>query len=559
MPWRGASYEGEFPSLGWQLVEFWEEYLKVPAGPLAGKPMVLTDDQVQFFVRLYALTPGGRFVYRRAQRRRSKGAGKSPEGGMFVIGEFCGPVFFDGWDSEGEPVGVTRWYPWVQVTAVSEDQDENLYGPLKEMLSESALNADNGGPVDCGDTRMRFKDGRPGLIEPVTSAAGSREGQPITAAAQEETHLWFPSKKGPTLARTQRRNTDKTVGRCVEFTNAPALGEGSVAEATMTAGEKGEKGLLISAIEAPFVENIKDPENRREVIKALKVAYDDGAGKPVRWVDINRLYEGLMDSDSTEADGYRYFFNIARKSENRAFDITQFDSLAEKGGATRRWAEAGYGDIAEISASTIPDDTPVILLFDGARKRDSTVFTAWTVGGEDTKPKHHHVASWSRPWHADADYRHPRAEYRSAAREFVASHRVVLFAYDSSFHELDSLYEDWTDEFGDYDPKSPGGLMYAYPTATGKLMDGAIRQVTEDMREGRFAHDGNATVRSHVSNAVLAKNNGGWQMLVKEKDSLKIDGAVTFTFGYDLLDLGRQIAAEANKVSVYEERGLVEL
>jgi hypothetical protein len=427
MPWRGAGYEGEFPSLGWDLIDWWEEHLRVPAGPLYGQRIRLTADQKQFWVRFYALDEKGRRRYRRGSRRAAKGKGKSPEGGMFCIGEFCGPVQFDGWSVDGEPVGKPRDYPWVQVAACSEEQDHNLYGPMREMLAGSDLIDSQ--RIDLGKTRVEFADGRPGKIEPVSASAGAREGQPITAAALEDTHLWFPSKGGPKLAAVLRRNAGKTNGVTCEFTNAPSLGEGSVAEMTLDAAAKGASGLLYDSMEGSAVEDPKDPANREAVLVSLREAYDNGDPKKpgtVPWVDVERQYAETQDPDVTEADLFRFYLNIARKTENRAFDPTEFDALAEPG--------------------PIPDE-PLVLMFDGARTRDCAVFSAWTIG---ETPKHFHVAHWSRPWNASAGYQHPRNEYKSAAREFIASHDVVLFAYDSSFHELDSLYDDWLDEFGEF-------------------------------------------------------------------------------------------------------------
>lgn len=518
MPWRGPEYEGEFPSLGWDLIDFWEAHLKVPAGPLYGQPFLLTLDQKQFFVRLYALTPGGQRVYRRGSRVGPKGKGKSPEGGLFAIGEFAGPVQFDGWDANGEPVGRMRDYPWVQIAAVSEEQDQNLYGPLREMLAESDLAADNGGHVDIGKTRFEFKDGMPGKMEPVSASAGSREGQPITAAALEETGLWFPSQGGVKLAGTLRRNCSKTQGTTVEFTNPPALGEGSVAEKTLAAAEKGQKGLLFDHASGVDVDDPKDPAAKKQVMASLRKAYDDGEGNPVPWVQLDRIYDDLLDEDTTVADAKRYFLSLNCKAENRAFDAKRFDALADR--------------------SRSPDG-PVVLAFDGARTRDCAVLTAWTV---DEVPLHFHVASWERPPRADADYEHPRGEIRAAVRDALAELDVVLFAYDSSFHELNSLYDEWRDEHGDLDERHATGLMYAYPTGSGQLMEKAIKRILEDLRGGVFAHDGHEMVTRHVHNAVLGKNRGGWMMLAKEKDSLKIDAAVTLTFGYDLVPLARDIA-----------------
>ena len=525
MSWKPRG-DWDYPTLGEQVVAFLEAHLRVPAGPLYGQSIRFTADQLQFFCRLYELDDKGRFVYRRASRRGPKGKGKSPEGAMFCIAEFVGPVQFDGWDSKGQPVGRPRDYPWVQIAACSEEQDHNLYGPMREMLAESDLNADNGGVIDLGKTRVEFKDGRPGKIEPVSASSGAREGQPITAAALEETHLWFPSKGGDKLAAVLRRNVGKTNGRTCEFTNAPALGEGSVAEATLDAANKGQTGLLYDSSDGVPVEDPKDPENREKVLASMALAYDDGEGVPVAWVDLDRQYEETQDQDVTEADVFRFYLNIARKAENRAFDPAEFDALAEPG--------------------DIPTDEPLVLAFDGARTRDCAVFSAWTIG---ETPKHFHVAHWSRPWNATAGYQHPRPEYKSTARDFIATHDVVLFAYDSSFHELDSLYDDWIDEFGEFDGKS-SGLMLEFPTASGQRMQKAILQILEDTREGLYRHDGHEVITAHVHATVLSKNRGGWAMFAKEKDSLKIDGAVTMTFGYDLIPLARQAAENRTGGSV---------
>jgi hypothetical protein len=546
MPWRGPEVEGEFPSLGYELVEWLQEFLKVPAGPMYGQPMRLTRDQVEFFVRLYALDEKGRRLWRRASRRASKGKGKSPEGAMFCIAEFAGPVQFAGWDSDGEPMGKARDYPWVQIAACSEEQDHNLYGPMREMLAESALNAENGGNIDTGKTRIEFKNGLPGKIEPVSASAGAREGQPITAAALEETHLWFPSQGGIKLAAVLRRNVGKTNGVTCEFTNAPALGEGSVAEMTMDAANNGTAGLLYDCREGSFVEDPKNPDNRKLVIASLKEAYDNGGGRPVPWVDVERQYAETQDPDVTEADVYRFYLNIARKAENRAFDPKAFDALAEPNTNLRDWTGLGYTD-ATIGRSGIAEDEACILVFDGARTRDCAVFTAWTLG--DT-PKHHHVASWARPWNATAGYQHPRGEYKAVAREFIASHNVIMFAYDSSFRELGSLYEDWTDEYGEFDGKSEA-LMMEFPTNEGQRMQKALLRVLEDTGEGLYRHDGHPVVTEHVHNAVAVKNRGGWMMLAKEKDSLKIDAAVTLTFGYDLIPLARTAAQSSSVIFAF--------
>ena len=519
--WRGPNYEGERPTLADTVIEFWHDHFKVPSGPLYGQPFILTDEQLAFFSRLYELDDDGRFVYRRASRRGSKGKGKSPEGALFIGAEFAGPVVFDGWDAAGEPVGKPRDFPWCQVAAVAEDQTDNVYLALREMLADSDLSSDNGGPIDLGKTRIEFTDGRPGKIEPVTSSGGAREGTPITAAVLDETHLWLPSKGGPKLAAALRRNLGKTGGRSLEVTNAPAIGENSVAEATLEAYQKKQPGLLYDSVEASWNDDWGDPKlksNRERLRHALSEAYAGVDIDSGGWVDVDRQLEECYDADVPTHDVYRFYLNIARKAEHKAFDAALWKALAEDRAV----------------------DGPVILMFDGARTRDCAVLSAWTL---DEKPHHFAVKAWIRPDHADDTYQHPRGEIYAAARDFIAAHEVALFIYDSSFHELQSMYDDWLDEYDEADPDKGVGLMVGYPTASGRRMEAAILRVQEDLRGGMFSHDGDPVITEHVTNAVEAKNRGGWRSLAKEKDSLKIDGAVTMTFGYDMVPTGRVMAA----------------
>ena len=107
MPWRDPESPDDFPSLGWDLLDWWAEYLPSPRDP--NKPLIFTDEQAMQLVEWYRLDPlTGRRVYRRGYSRRSKGWGKSPVEAAKAIAEFAGPVRFAGWDADGEPVG----RPW---------------------------------------------------------------------------------------------------------------------------------------------------------------------------------------------------------------------------------------------------------------------------------------------------------------------------------------------------------------------------------------------------------------------------------------------------------------
>ena len=173
------------PSLGWELLDWYETYLRVPSGPSYGKPLRLTDEQARFVVRWYQVDRRGRFLFRRGASRRVKGWGKSPLLAAWAIGELAGPVLFNGWDADGRPVGKPWPTPWVQIAACSEDQTGNTYSAAYAMLADSPALDDFG--IDLGRTKA-FLSKKPGcVIEPVTASAGSREGQPITAGVLDET------------------------------------------------------------------------------------------------------------------------------------------------------------------------------------------------------------------------------------------------------------------------------------------------------------------------------------------------------------------------------------
>jgi hypothetical protein len=77
MPWRGPSYPGELPTLGYQVLGWIEAMLAAPDRP-GYEPLIFTREQAQFVVSFYALDPAtGRRRYRRGVLSRPKGWGKA--------------------------------------------------------------------------------------------------------------------------------------------------------------------------------------------------------------------------------------------------------------------------------------------------------------------------------------------------------------------------------------------------------------------------------------------------------------------------------------------------
>jgi hypothetical protein len=173
---------------------------------------------------------GGRFThFRGTQLTRPQKWGKGPFAASWVCGEAHpeSPVLFDGWDADGQPVGRPWATPHIQITAVSEDQTDNVFRALLPMIRLGALAADI---PDTGLTRINLPSG--GIIEPVTAAALSRLGQRVTAVVQDQTESWFRTNGGHKLADNQRRGLAGMGGRFLSTPNAWDPAEDSVAQRT---------------------------------------------------------------------------------------------------------------------------------------------------------------------------------------------------------------------------------------------------------------------------------------------------------------------------------------
>lgn len=493
--WRGPQYKGEFPSLGWGVLEWWERYLRLPSGPKWGQPFTATDEQTAYIVRLYRIDPQtGRYVYRRSAKREAKGKGKSPEAAALALAEFAGPVTFDGWDADGEPVAIPRTAPWVQVAACSEDQAGNTYSALFEELRESDALEELG--IDLGRTRIQFYD-RPGRIEAVTSAAGSREGQPVTFAVLDETHLWLPSNGGRRLAATIRRNVAKMGGRTVETTNAFVPGEHSVAEETHDAAERGEQGLLYVATEAPWVENLAD---KRALKKALRVAYGDS-----KWVDLDRIVAEIQDPATDPADARRFYLNQVVKGTDKAVDPAKWRALADPD--------------REITKGEL-----VALGFDGSISDDSTALLGCT-------PDRHlfEIKVWSRPFGAPRDWRVPRSEVHAEVVAAKERWRVGRMFCDPAkwYSEL----EEWDDLFGEDANGEP--IVVAFDTNQTTKMAPACDRFSTGVEEAALSHDGAERTTAHVEAMARKKvrlrdadDDGRTKYVFVKSDSRKIDAGI---------------------------------
>lgn len=510
MPWRGPAYPGEVPTLGWGALAWVTEFLVVPDGARRGDPLVLTDEQAGLVLRFYALDEKGRRLFRRGLVSRPKGWGKSPLLAALCAFESAGPACFDGWNADGDPVGAPWPTPWVQIAAVSEDQTDNTYSLLVEMLTEGSA-ADVYG-LDVGQTRTFTGGG--GRIEPVTSSSGSREGQRVTFAVLDETHLWTPRNGGVRLAATVRRNTAKMSGATFETTNAFKPGEDSVAEKTYDAARKGASGVFFDHREPSRSPSLR---NKAELRRALREVYGDAR----RWVDLERILAEIEDPATDPDDARRFYLNQIVAGSDRAFDA-------------KKWHAAG------LLGETIADGRLVTVGFDGSKFDDATAIVITDV--EDGFVQL--AGCWERPEDAGDDYEVDSADVDMVMAGVFERYDVWRAYCDPPYWE--TQVDEWAGRWGDK-------RVLRWYTHRRQPTAHACRAFATAIRSGALSHNADPVLTAHVGNAhkrpLQARDGDGKPLWIIGKDRAgsprKIDAAMAAVLSWEAR--GDAIASGATK------------
>lgn len=477
-------------------------YRHLPDPSDESKPFVLTDEQARLVLAWYALDDRGEFIHRRGIIEMAKGWGKSPLVAAIALAELAGPVCFDGWDAAGEPMAAQwgtggRPPPLVQIAAVSEDQADNTYGALYHFLTARDGKVAASCGIDLGRTRL-YLVGRPGELHPVTASAGSREGQRVTFAVLDETHLWTRQNHGVRLADTIRRNVAKMGGRSIETTNAPQLGIKSVAEKSGSDVDRGFSGILHYARRPA-----KQPEpdwSDDALYAALQEAYGDA-----HWIDLGRLIREIHDPSTAWDDALRFYFNIRAAGMGRAVDPRRWDELVEH---------------REVEAQT-----EVGLGFDGSISQDETWLVGCTRDGYAFP-----IERWNRP-PGSTDWTVPRSEVMDKVAWAFGYYRVGRFLFDPPKWWTEG--EQWQVEHPD--------VALPLDTNQPRRQAPAVDRLLTAIREGSLHHPGDPVLSEHVKAAHLRKvhltasdDDGRTKyVIVKGEDRRKIDGAMALLLAHE--------------------------
>lgn len=318
---------GRVKSLGWGVLQWCSRYLGQPDGERMGQRWKFSNEQALFILRYYAVDSSGRFIFNRAILERPKGWGKSPMLAAMCCAELLGPVRFARWDlKSGQPIGRQEYVPLVQIAAISEDQADNTYKVIMEMLrtGEAYHRYDLEGCIML--KKIHTRDGR--IIQKVTASPEGREGQRVTFVVCDETHLWTDSKHGPELYAALKRNSVKMDNRIVETTNAPVPGQDSVAEKSYHAVLTQQEALDLEKIAYPDdptvpeyikilldtrdvndIGGIADIYNKERAMLCLEYVYGDAAQSRGGWVNLERVWEDIIDPSTPEQEARRFYFN----------------------------------------------------------------------------------------------------------------------------------------------------------------------------------------------------------------------------------------------------------
>lgn len=489
-------------------------------GDVQGSPLKLSDEACGVIARLYQLDEQGRRLVRRAGLYRPKGWAKTELAGVVSAAELCGPVRFDGWDADSDPVGRPVTAPRVKNYATEEGQAGETYEAAAYMLEHGE--AYNVYRLDVGLSRTFLAGGGELAVE--TSAPTSAEGGKTTFASYDETSYW-DTPRLLDLHRIVQRNLGKRGAIAepwsLETSNMYRPGDESVAEHThrywlqLLEQFDGDVGAAIAA-SGVFVDH-REPQTviegkladapDRLLLKVLREVYGDAAA----FMDFARVIGEIRDPEADDADSRRFWTNQAVRGADAWLDeleLEAFDELAVD--------------------EDVPEQTVIAAGFDGSLSDDATVLRGCTLG-RDGKPRLFTFGVW------EID---PRATPRQRA-EWVVDREDVLDAVDEMFELYDVVlfYADpayWTPELAAWASKYGDDVVREFPTHRDYRMAPAQDALRTAIVTGEIEHDGDLRVRRHYANARRRRTRHGTTIRKDRPQSPnKIDAAVTDAIAFE--------------------------
>ena len=498
----------------------------VPDGFERGRPLELYDYQFEFFSNFYLVrgdvewnpeSPvlGPAFVYRRGLMVGPQKLGKGPMTAAHICLEGVGPALFAGWANggelydcrehgcncgwvyeyePGEPMGM-RWpTPLIQITAISEEQTDNIYGALRPMIEY--------GPLaelipKTGEDFIRLPGG--GRIDTVTSSAQSRLGQRVTFVPQDECGLWTATNGMARVADTQYRGLAGMGGRASITTNAWNPAENSVAQQQY---ESSARDVYRQFRQPPANLSYRNKVERRKI---HQIVYGEALKQNGGHVDLDAIeaeaYD-LIERDLPQAE--RFFGNRIVASSDSWIDPLVWQGLHDT------LKEPKPGDSITIG-------------FDGSLRDDSTALVAcrvedgflWLLG------------IWECPQEpeAAAEWEVPVSEVDAAVADAFKVYNVQRMYCDPAYWQ--DIVGRWSAQFGDK-------KVIEWWTNRERQMCSALERFHTATVTAQLSHDGDEILSRHIANAKKKETRSG--IVIRKdrpKSPRKIDAAMCAVLAYE--------------------------
>ena len=509
--WSGPEFDGHVCSLGYEVIDWLNEYACHGPGDVQGEPLNLsagTDfEWFNFLVEAYRIDPlTGRRLYDEAVLSRPKGRAKSELAGLIGTAEAFAPVRFDGWNAAGRPVARPVRSPLLKCLATEESQAGNTFENI-------AFIAATWGPDSYPDiyggvsgvrqyqsaTAIYLPHG--GEIRACTSGSASKDGGKETWVCADESHLYVLRELKSMYGTIQRNLGKRKIAQpwLMQTTTMYRLGEQSIAEETLTSWRKGElpPSVLVDHREAKGRINLED---REHTIAQLVEVY----GPAAEWHDMERKYRDMRDPRicRDDAEAARYYLNrgIAAADAWIATDVVE----------------------RQARQDVIAAGEHVALGFDGSLNEDSTVLIGSRMSDGFLFP----VGIWEKPsGRAGVGWEVPRGEVLDAVREAFARYKVTRLYADP--HEWRTDLDTLSTELG-------SERVFPWETRRDVQMAAALDRLHADLINAEAWHSGDGRLMAHFGNAYV-RRKGGHRLVRKEHEhsARKIDSVVGAALAYE--------------------------
>lgn len=496
-------------TLGFLVTDWIEAHCRVPGGVYEGESLTFNGWQLFCTVNHYRVVPDAvadprrllaPFHYRRSIVVGPQKCGKSPWGAGMILAEGVGPTLFAGWArggetyrcedhgcgcgwvyhyAPGEAMGVPRRKSLIGLLAYAETQTANVYEPLQTMIHSGPL----GEFVRVREGFIRLPN--QGKIVPLSSAARSKLGQPLTGGLGDESGLYTSSNKVLDTWQTMRRGIAAMQGRTIELTNPWDPMENSAAQQAFQSRQKD----IFKYYRKPPAD--LSYGNKRERAKIHRYVYADSP-----WVDpasIDAEAAELVETDPTQAE--RFFGNRLVQGLGSFMQEKLWDETLDAERVVSAGERVGLG-------------------FDGSRSGDWTALRLETADGYRFTPTY---GPDKRPtfWAPDEwGGRIPRGEVVAAFAEVMATYKVARAYIDPRHWETQA--DAWALEHGE-------DVVVLWPTnSIPRMFDGLVRYL-EDTAEKLTTHSDDETAKVHALAARKIAKPGDKYVLGKPSEKQKID------------------------------------